>query len=105
MRELNGITFPGAPYEHVFFVADVEMTGTMVADELNVYLWRDGFHLLFPMRGKDHWRIVGILPPGCAARDDVQFDAVLPSLRGEAGAVLDQVVQLVFHLPHPSPLR
>src|SRR4051812_10339149 len=61
-RTLNNIAFPGAPYEHVFFVADVEMTGTMVQDELNVYLWRDGFHLLFPMRGQDHWRVVGILP-------------------------------------------
>ena len=27
VRELNGITFPGAPYEHVFFVADVEADG------------------------------------------------------------------------------
>ena len=87
VRELNGITFPGAPYEHVFFVADVEMTGTMVADELNVYLWRDGFHLLFPMRGKDHWRIVGILPAGLRKQADVQFDAVLPSFRDEVGAV------------------
>jgi 2-polyprenyl-6-methoxyphenol hydroxylase-like FAD-dependent oxidoreductase len=87
VRELNGITFPGAPYEHVFFVADVEMTGPMVADELNVYLWRDGFHLLFPMRGKDHWRIVGILPKGLRDRDDVQFEAVLPSFRDEVGGV------------------
>ena len=63
VRELNGIGFPGAPYEHVFFVADVEATGRMVPDELNVYLLRDGFHLLFPMRGQDHWRVVGILPP------------------------------------------
>ena len=55
--------FAGAPYEHVFFVADVEATGSMVPDEVNVYLWRKGFHLFFPMRGKDHWRIVGILPP------------------------------------------
>jgi 2-polyprenyl-6-methoxyphenol hydroxylase-like FAD-dependent oxidoreductase len=87
VRELNGIGFPGAPYEHVFFVADVEMTGPMVADELNVYLWRDGFHLLFPMRGKDHWRIVGILPQALRDRDDVQFDAVLPSFRDEVGGV------------------
>ena len=87
VREFNGIGFPGAPYEHVFFVADVEMTGTMVADELNVYLWRDGFHLLFPMRGSDHWRIVGILPAGLRRGDDVQFEAVLPSLRSEAGAL------------------
>ena len=62
VRELSGITFPGAPYEHVFFVADTEVTGSMVPDEVNVYLWQNGFHLLFPMRGKDHWRIVGILP-------------------------------------------
>ena len=34
----------------------------MMPDEVNVYLWRDGFHLFFPMRGKDHWRVVGILP-------------------------------------------
>ena len=30
VRELNGIGFPGAAYEHAFFVADVEATGTMV---------------------------------------------------------------------------
>ena len=88
MRELSGITFPGAPYEHVFFVADTEVTGSMVPDEVNVYLWQEGFHLLFPMRGKDHWRIVGILPPALRDRDDVTFEAVIPSLRNEAGAGL-----------------
>jgi 2-polyprenyl-6-methoxyphenol hydroxylase-like FAD-dependent oxidoreductase len=88
VRELNRITFPGAPYEHVFFVADTEATGSMVPDEVNVYLWRDGFHLLFPMRGKDHWRVVGILPPSLREREDVTFEAVIPSLRKEAGAGL-----------------
>jgi len=85
VRELSSITFPGAPYEHVFFVADVEMTGSMVPDEVNVYLWREGFHLLFPMRGQNHWRIVGILPPMLRARDDVTFETVIPSLHKEAG--------------------
>src|SRR6059036_1435408 len=51
VRELSSIPFEGAPYEHVFFVADIEVTGPMVPDELNVYLWREGFDLLFPMRG------------------------------------------------------
>ncbi|MBT2321824.1 FAD-dependent oxidoreductase [Variovorax paradoxus] len=88
VRELNGIGFPGAPYEHVFFVADVEMTGSMVADEVNVYLWKDGFHLLFPMRGKDHWRIVGILPPALRDKEDARFEDVIPSLHAEAGAAL-----------------
>ncbi len=85
VRELNGIAFEGAPYQHVFFVADVQMTGSMAPDVLNVYLWRTGFHLLFPMRGTDHWRIVGILPPHLRGRDDLTFEETLPTLRREVG--------------------
>ena len=88
VRELSGIEFVGAPYEHVFFVADTQVTGAMVPDELNVYLWREGFHLFFPMRGADHWRIVGILPPHLRGRDDLTFEEVIPSVRQEAGAEL-----------------
>ncbi|MGH2359051.1 MAG: FAD-dependent monooxygenase, partial [bacterium] len=88
VRELSGIAFQGAPYEHVFFVADTQMTGPMVPDELNVYLWREGFHLFFPMRGTDHWRVVGIVPPALRGRDDLTFDDVIPSIRKEAGSGL-----------------
>ncbi len=88
VRERSGIAFPGAPYEHVFFVADTVATGTMVPDEVNVYLWQNGFHLFFPMRGEDHWRIVGILPASLRDRADVEFDDVVPSMRGEAGSAL-----------------
>jgi 2-polyprenyl-6-methoxyphenol hydroxylase-like FAD-dependent oxidoreductase len=88
VRELNGVTFPGAPYEHVFFVADTQATGSMVAGEVNVYLLRNGFHLLFPMRGRDHWRVIGILPEALRGRDGVTFEDVIPSLRHEAGAEL-----------------
>jgi len=88
VRELTGIGFEGAPYEHVFFVADVEMTGAMTPDELAVYLWKEGFHLLFPMRGVDHWRIVGIVPAALRGRDDLAFDDVFPAVRQELGADL-----------------
>jgi len=88
VRELNGIAFPGAPYEHVFYVADVEMTGTMVPDELNAYLWRSGFHLFFPMRGTDHWRIVGIVPESLRDRKDLGFDDVVPSIQDESPSAL-----------------
>ena len=88
VRALNEIPLPGAPYEHVFYVADAEATGTMKLDEVNIYLLRSGFHLLFPMRGKDHWRIVGILPPELRRDDTLTFEAVIPSLRGETGAGL-----------------
>ena len=88
VRELNGIAFHGAPYEHVFFVADTQMTGPMVPDELNIYLWREGFHLFFPMRGTDHWRVVGIVPPALRGHEDLTLDALMPSIRQEAGSGL-----------------
>lgn len=88
VRSLCGIEFAGAPYEHVFFVADTQVTGSMAPDELNVYLWRDGFHLFFPMRGTDHWRIVGIVPPALRGKDDLDLADVIPSMRQEAGAGL-----------------
>jgi 2-polyprenyl-6-methoxyphenol hydroxylase-like FAD-dependent oxidoreductase len=60
----------------------------MVPDEVNVYLWKSGFHLFFPMRGRDHWRIVGIVPAALRSKDDLNFDAVIPSVKGEAGGAL-----------------
>jgi len=60
----------------------------MVPDEVNVYLWQEGFHLFFPMRGNDHWRIVGIVPPDLRDRTDITFDAVTPSVLKEAGTGL-----------------
>jgi 2-polyprenyl-6-methoxyphenol hydroxylase-like FAD-dependent oxidoreductase len=86
VREMSHIGFPGAPYEHTFFVADTVATGPMKQGELNVYLWKDGFHLFFPMRGKDHWRVIGILPDALRHRDDLTFEEVVPSIRHEAGA-------------------
>jgi 2-polyprenyl-6-methoxyphenol hydroxylase-like FAD-dependent oxidoreductase len=88
VREMNGIGFPGAPYEQTFFVADTEATGSMKQGELNVYLWRDGFHLFFPMKGKDRWRVIGILPKALRAREELEFEEVIPSIQGEAGASL-----------------
>jgi len=88
VRQMNGIRFPGAPYDHVFFVADTTATGPMVPGELNIYLYRDGFNLFFPMRGEDRWRVIGILPEDLRNRQGLTFDALLPWLRHETGRAL-----------------
>jgi len=88
VREMNGIRFPGAPYEHVFFVADTEATGPMVPDELNVYLWRSGFHLYFPMHGANRWRVIGILPDNLQNKPDLAFADLIPALQRESGVAL-----------------
>jgi 2-polyprenyl-6-methoxyphenol hydroxylase-like FAD-dependent oxidoreductase len=94
VRTLSEIDFPGAPYEHVFFVADTIATGGMKPSEINVYLWRDGFHLFFPMRAQDGWRVIGILPEALRGKPNLTFDDVIPALRREAGA------ELKFHACH-----
>ena len=88
VRTLCGIAFPGAPYEHAFFVADTEATGPMVANELNVFLWRSGFHLYFPMKGTNRWRVIGILPNELAGRDGVAFEDLVPALLQVGGTGL-----------------
>lgn len=80
VRNLNEIDFVGAPYEQVFYVADTTATGEMVPSELNVFLFREGFQLLFPMREENHWRVVGIVPPELRDREDLKFADVMPSV-------------------------
>jgi hypothetical protein len=69
-------------------VADTEATGSMVPDELNVFLFRDGFHLFFPMRGLDRWRAIGIVPEHLRAKPGLAFDELVPAIRREVGANL-----------------
>ncbi|HEX2897598.1 MAG TPA: FAD-dependent monooxygenase, partial [candidate division Zixibacteria bacterium] len=88
VRQLNGIDFVGAPYEQVFFVADTIAQGAMVPNRLNVYMWKNGFHLFFPLRGENHWRIVGILPVELRHKDDLKFEAVVPYITQVAGTSL-----------------
>lgn len=89
VRELNGIAFPGGAYEHTFFVADTVATGGMRANELNVYLSGNGFHLLFPMRGKDRWRVIGMLPRMLHEQAQTSFAQVAPHVRQDALGAID----------------
>ena len=88
VRRLSDIGFPGAPYEQVFYVADTEAIGPMKAEELNVFLFRDGFHLFFPMHGRDRWRAIGILPKTLRHRDDLAFEDVVVAISNDVGAGL-----------------
>lgn len=88
VRELCGIGFPGEPYEQVFFVADTVARGPMVPGELNVYLTNNGFHLFFPMRGQDKWRVIGILPDTLRGTPDLTFERIVSHVQHAAGSGL-----------------
>jgi FAD binding domain len=60
----------------------------MVPNELNVFLWRSGFHLYFPMKGTNRWRVIGILPNDLFGKDNVTFEDLIPALLRVGGAGL-----------------
>jgi 2-polyprenyl-6-methoxyphenol hydroxylase-like FAD-dependent oxidoreductase len=59
VRELLKIGFPGGTYEHLFYVADVEATGSLMNGELHVGLDESDFVALFPLKDDGHVRLVG----------------------------------------------
>jgi 2-polyprenyl-6-methoxyphenol hydroxylase-like FAD-dependent oxidoreductase len=59
VRETLNIGFPGGTYTHLFYVADVEASGTATNGEVHVAFDRTDFLALFPLKGKGRARLVG----------------------------------------------
>jgi len=59
VREALNIGFAGGTYEHIFYVADVEATGSLMNGEIHVGLDRSDFLALFPLKDEGRARLVG----------------------------------------------
>src|SRR5215813_13989715 len=59
VREALKIGFAGGTYEHIFYVADVEATGSVMNGELHVGLDKSDFLALFPLKEDGRVRLVG----------------------------------------------
>ncbi len=77
VRDALAIGFPGGTYTGLFYVADVEATGLATDDELYVDLDEADFLLVFPLKGKGHLRLVGVVreQPG-REHGELTFDDV-----------------------------
>lgn len=77
VRDVLDIGFPGGTYEGLFYVADVDATGTTVDDELNADLEEADFLLVFPLKPKGRLRLVGtVRGRSAAAEDKLSFEDV-----------------------------
>jgi 2-polyprenyl-6-methoxyphenol hydroxylase-like FAD-dependent oxidoreductase len=59
VRETLRIGFAGGVYDHLFYVADVEATGTTMNGELHVALDRTDFLAVFPLKSQGRARLIG----------------------------------------------
>ncbi|NUO50392.1 MAG: NAD(P)-binding protein [Polyangiaceae bacterium] len=76
VRELCGIGFPGSTYEHVFYVADVEIGGAVDNREINVALDEADLLVIFPMKGEHRARLIGTVRKDAEARRDLELEDV-----------------------------
>ena len=106
VRELNKIEYPGAPYQHVFFVADTEATGSMVRGRGQRLPVARRFSSLLPDARE------GSLAPrrhpasGSArqGRRHLRRRDSVDTQRGGQRTVVHRV-HMVFHVPHLAPER
>jgi len=77
VRGQLGVGFPGGTYTGLFYVADVQAKGEPVHTDLHVDIEDADFLILFPLKGKERWRLVGNvhdLPQG--EHGELAFDDV-----------------------------
>ena len=61
VRETFKIGFPGGTYSHLFYVADVDASGTATNGEVHVALDRTDFLAVFPLKREGRVRLVGTI--------------------------------------------
>ena len=70
VREGLEIGFPGGIYSHLFYVADVEGSGTAMNGDIHVSLERTDFLAVFPLKGEGRVRLVGTIRDEAAQQHD-----------------------------------
>jgi 2-polyprenyl-6-methoxyphenol hydroxylase-like FAD-dependent oxidoreductase len=70
VREALGIGFPGGSYAHLFYVADVEASGSAMNGEVHVGLDTTDFLAAFPMKGEGHARLIGTVQEDAEHQQD-----------------------------------
>ncbi|HEY7944713.1 MAG TPA: FAD-dependent monooxygenase [Casimicrobiaceae bacterium] len=66
VREVLATGFPGGTYAHLFYVADVEASGSVMDHELHVALDAADFLAVFPLKASGRVRLIGTVLPGAA---------------------------------------
>ena len=62
VRHTLGLSFEGSTFERIFYVADAQVDWRMSHDTLHVCFSENSFVVLFPLKGENRYRIVGVFP-------------------------------------------
>ncbi|ACA20660.1 monooxygenase FAD-binding [Methylobacterium sp. 4-46] len=77
VRQGLGLDFPGGTYAQRFYVADVRLAAHP-GDDVFVNLGVDALGLVMPVRSSGMHRLIGIVPPPLAGREELGFPEIQP---------------------------
>jgi 2-polyprenyl-6-methoxyphenol hydroxylase-like FAD-dependent oxidoreductase len=101
VRHQLGVEFGGGSYSDLFYVADVAATGPPVNGELHVFMNRQRFNAVFPMKGDGHVRLVGLVPKRLRNKPDLRFEDCAPSIARETRTRISSVNWFsTYHVSH-----
>ena len=102
VRETIGTGFPGGTYEHLFYVADVQATGSAMDGELHIDLDEADFVVVFPLAGEGRARLIGTVRDERAGRADaLTFEDVRNQAIGQMKLTVDKVNWFsTYHVHH-----
>jgi 2-polyprenyl-6-methoxyphenol hydroxylase-like FAD-dependent oxidoreductase len=102
VRESLGVGFPGGTYEHLFYVADVEVSGPVINGELHVALDEADFLAVFPLKGQRRSRLIGTVRDELAAkRERLTWSDVSSRVVDRMGITVEKVHWFsTYHVHH-----
>src|SRR4029453_19204245 len=101
-REAVKVGFAGGTYEHIFYVADVEATGSVMNGELHVGLDQSDFLALFPLKENGRVLLVGtVSDEALRQREALTWDDVNTRVMGWMPISVDRVNWFsTYHVHH-----
>lgn len=81
VREALEVPFISSRNEQNFYVADTALNWQWGSDAVSVCLSKKTFVTLFPMQGKNRFRVVGVLPPSFKDGEPQRFDEIEPVIK------------------------
>jgi hypothetical protein len=83
IRHKLNIPFEGGTYENIFYVVDCAVEWEFGEGDLNLYLGKKTFIAFFPMKGKNRFRVLGILPDAFKEEKDVKFEDIQQHIQNQ----------------------
>ena len=83
--------FPGGAYEQSFYVADVQGTGDITPNGLNVCIGAYGFGIVMPVRQSGSLRLIGIVPLAHENDETITFETIRAEVERDTGVRVTSV--------------